>query len=75
MLLATILLRICPNYVLCGMYEICDCLYDFALTLFYHSAYASFCFREENRIQTLCLLIFPSITNCIMYLKMYADEM
>ena len=42
MLLATSLLRIYPNYVLYGMYNIGDCLYDFVLTLFYHSSYNSF---------------------------------
>ena len=41
MLLATSLLRIYPNYVLCGMYEIGDCLYVTVLALFYHSSYPS----------------------------------
>ena len=41
MLLATLLLRIYPNYVLHGMYEISDCLYVIVLTLFYHSSYPS----------------------------------
>ena len=38
MLLAILLLRIYPNYVLYGMYEIGDCLYVIVLTLFYHSS-------------------------------------
>ena len=41
MLLATLLLRIYPNYVLYGKYEIGDCLYVIVLTLFYHSSYTS----------------------------------
>ena len=41
MLLATSLLRIYPNYVLYGKYEIGDCLYVIVLTLFYHSSYPS----------------------------------
>ena len=42
MLLATLLLRICSNYVLYGMYEIGDCLCLIVLTLFYYSSYHSF---------------------------------
>ena len=42
MLLQTLLLQIYPNYVLYGMYEICDCIYVIVLTLFYHSSYPSF---------------------------------
>ena len=38
MLLATLLLRIYPKYVLYGMYEIGECLYVIVLTLFYHSS-------------------------------------
>ena len=41
MLLATLLLRIYPNYVLYVMYEIGDCLYVIVLTLSYHSSYSS----------------------------------
>ena len=41
MLLATSLLRIYPNYVLYGKYEIGDCLYVIVLALFYHSSYPS----------------------------------
>ena len=41
MLLATLLLRIYPNYVLYGMYEIGDCLHVIVLTLFDHSSYPS----------------------------------
>ena len=41
MLLATSLLRIYPNYVLYGKYEIDDCLYVIVLALFYHSSYPS----------------------------------
>ena len=41
MLLATLLLRIYPNYVHYGMFEIGDCLYVIVLTLFYHSSYPS----------------------------------
>ena len=41
MLLATLLLRIYPNYVLYGMYEIGDCLYLIVLTLSYHSSHPS----------------------------------
>ena len=37
MLLATSLLRIFPNYVLYGMYEIGDCIYVIVLALFYHT--------------------------------------
>ena len=42
MLLATILLQICANYVLYEMYETGDCLYVIVLTLFYHSSDPSF---------------------------------
>ena len=77
MLLATLLLRIYPNYVLHRMYEIGD--YVIVLTLFYHSSYPSLYvnFVSYGNIvcRHICLLIFPSITNCIMYLKMYANEM
>ena len=38
----TLLLRIYPNNVLYGMYEIGDCLYFIVLTLFYHTSYPSF---------------------------------
>ena len=38
MLLATSLLRIYPNYVLYGKYEIGDCLYVIVLALSYHSS-------------------------------------
>ena len=41
MLLATSLLRIYPNYVLYGQYEIGDCLYVIVLALFYYSSYPS----------------------------------
>ena len=41
MLLASSLLRIYPNYVLYGKYEIGDCLYVIVLALFYHSSYPS----------------------------------
>ena len=41
MLLATSLLRIYPNYVLYGRYEISYCLYVIVLALFYHSSYPS----------------------------------
>ena len=41
MLLATSLLRIYPNYVLSGKYEIGDCIYVIVLALFYHSSYPS----------------------------------
>ena len=41
MLLATSLLRIYPNYVLYGMYEIGVCLYVIVLALFYHSSFPS----------------------------------
>ena len=61
MLLATSLLRIYPNYVLYGKYEIGDCLYVIVLALFYHSSYPSLyvnfvymliLFNREYRIQT-----------------------
>ena len=38
MLLATSLLRIYPNYVLSGKYEIGYCLYVIVFALFYHSS-------------------------------------
>ena len=41
MLFATLLLRIFPNYVLYGMYEIGYCIYLIVLTLFYHYSYPS----------------------------------
>ena len=41
MLLATPLLRICPNNVLYGKYEVGDSLYIIVLALFYHSSYPS----------------------------------
>ena len=41
MLLATSLLRISPNYILYGKYEIGDYLYVIVLALFYHSSYPS----------------------------------
>ena len=41
MLLATLLLRIYPNYVLYGMYEIGDGLYLFFSPLFYYFSYTS----------------------------------
>ena len=31
--------------------------------------------RGISHTDIFCLLIFPSITNCIMHFKMYADEM
>ena len=31
--------------------------------------------RGISYTDIFCLLIFPSITNCIMYFNMYADEM
>ena len=83
MLLATSLLRIYPNYVHYGMHEIDDCLYVIVLALFItphtitlHFHYMLFFFHRGNIVyRHICLLIFPSITNCIMYFKMYADEM
>ena len=45
MLLATLLLRIYPNYLPYGMYEIGDCLYLIVLILFSHSSYPSFYFN------------------------------
>ena len=41
MLLATSLLRIYPNYVLYGKYEIGEFLYVIVLVLFCHSSYPS----------------------------------
>ena len=54
MLLATSLLRIYPNYVPYGMYEIGDYLYVIDLALFYHSSYPSLYifFMGKYRIQT-----------------------
>ena len=46
MLLATLLLRIYPNYVLYGMYEFGDCLYVIVFTLFYQSSYTSLYFNR-----------------------------
>ena len=77
MLLATLLLRIYPSYVLYGMYENGDCLYLIILTLFYHSSYPSFyvnfVLRGISYTDIFCLLVFPSMTNCIMYFEMHAD--
>ena len=77
MLLATLLLRIYPNYVLCGMYEIGDCLCVIVLTLFHHSSLYVNVFPQGNIIcRHICRLIaFLSIANCVMYLRMNADEM
>ena len=60
-LLVTLLLRIYPNYVLYGMYEIGDCLYLIVLTLFYHSLCPSSMLilfhRGTSHTDILCLLI------------------
>ena len=80
MLLATLLLRIYPNYVLYGMYKIGDCLYLIVLTWFYHTSCPSFYVNfllhmGISYADIFCPQIFPSINNIIIYFKMYADEM
>ena len=62
MLLVTLLLRIYPNYVLYGMYEMGHYLYLIILTLFYHSSYHSFYVHFVHRGMSykdvFCLPIF-----------------
>ena len=62
MLLATLLLRLYPNYVLCGTHEIGDCLYVVVLTLFCHSScpslYVNFVSLRNIVYRHICLLIF-----------------
>ena len=62
-----------------GMYGICHCLNLIVFTLSYHShihhSIINLLPRGKLYANTFCHLTFPSITNCIMYFKMYADEM
>ena len=79
MLLATLFLRLFPNYVPYGMHEISDCLYFIVLTLFYHSSYYSFYVNFVSKRNIVYRHIFSSdlSLNDQLYhvFIMYANEM